>query len=476
MLYLRRLTQLFFLGLFIYLIIRTVEPLTSFIPTDIFFTSNPLIALGTIIASREFIHDFLVSLFIIIVTILMGRVFCGWACPLGTTFDLLNLLIFKRFKRFDISLVGRSVKYIVLIALIIAAVFGVNAIGWFDPISLAFKGYALLLYPALSWAGKATFSNQFITPLINLGILDRNNLLFHGTVILGIVILVILLLNIIEQRFWCRNLCPLGALLGLLSKWRLLRTNIGTDCNECHQCVKECKMGALTKELTSLDEECIYCYSCTEACKPQQLSITMRKDKQKTISILPSRRGFLAGALLGIAAVPLLKHSLLTKEYNIILPRLRPPGADRTDEKFLEKCIRCGECMKVCPNNALHPLITEGGIYGLFSPILIPRAGFCSYECNLCGQTCPTGAIMNLDLDAKKQWKIGMASVDYNKCIHCLTCEEHCPVPNKAIKVIEIDGLQSPQVINELCIGCGICENVCPIDAPAAIRVFTINY
>lgn len=165
---------------------------------------------------------------------------------------------------------------------------------------------------------------------------------------------------------------------------------------------------------------------------------------------------------------------------------LRPPGV-KDEEEFLKKCVRCGECMKICLKNALYPAYFESGIYGLYTPILIPRRGYCEYNCSLCGQVCPTKAIPELPLEEKKKQVIGIAHFDKNHClpyakkINCLVCEEHCPIPGKAIKIkkrMEIGynnktiELLEPYVDDKLCNGCGICEYVCPLTGKAGIEVY----
>jgi MauM/NapG family ferredoxin protein len=165
---------------------------------------------------------------------------------------------------------------------------------------------------------------------------------------------------------------------------------------------------------------------------------------------------------------------------------LRPPGV--TNEKdFQKKCVRCGECMKVCLRSALYPDYSKAGLYGLFMPVVIPRLGYCEYNCHLCGQVCPTGAIPNLALDEKKKSIIGLAAIDKNRCLpyakrmNCIVCEEHCPIPEKAIRseiVSETDytgkriTLKKPYIVEELCNGCGICENKCPVEGRSAVEVF----
>jgi ferredoxin len=162
----------------------------------------------------------------------------------------------------------------------------------------------------------------------------------------------------------------------------------------------------------------------------------------------------------------------------------------RDEREFLEKCVRCGECMKVCLKNALYPATLQAGLEGVFTPMIIPRLGYCEYNCTLCGQVCPTGAIPNLTPRQKKREVIGKAVLDKNRClpfarkINCIVCEEHCPIPQKAIRfeeVMETDLagnrilLKKPYVVDELCNGCGICEYICPVEGKSAIEITTVK-
>ena len=166
-------------------------------------------------------------------------------------------------------------------------------------------------------------------------------------------------------------------------------------------------------------------------------------------------------------------------------PFIRPPGA-AAEKEFLKKCIRCGACMQACPTNAIHPAVFQAGLEGLWTPVLVPVNGYCEYECNRCTQVCPTHALARLTLEEKKQFKIGTAVVNRSTCYtyadgyNCAVCEEHCPVPEKAIRFREVEvnnfrgkvkKVKQIYVVPDLCIGCGICENVCPrTDAPAIAR------
>jgi ferredoxin len=201
--------------------------------------------------------------------------------------------------------------------------------------------------------------------------------------------------------------------------------------------------------------------------------------------LLPERRlllGSIAGGLL--LAVPARFRSP-EKESRL----LRPPGV-RSEDEFLKKCVRCGECMKVCLKNALYPASYQAGLEGIYTPLVIPRLGYCEYNCTLCGQVCPTGAIPTLPTEVKRREVIGKAVFDKNHClpfarkIDCIVCEEHCPIPEKAIRsrdvqVMGLDGLlrrvKEPYVVEEICNGCGICEKVCPLETKSGIDVFAVK-
>jgi len=185
----------------------------------------------------------------------------------------------------------------------------------------------------------------------------------------------------------------------------------------------------------------------------------------------------------GAVAVPFLRLGSLARRPEEFL--LRPPGVEDEGE-FLARCIRCGECMKVCLTNGLQPVLWEAGLEGLYTPKLVPRLGYCDPNCTLCGQVCPTGAIPRLDLEVKQNLALGTATINRSRCIPysegtgCLVCEEHCPVAPKAItfNVAEVPDQQGKKTLVKLpvvqpdrCIGCGHCEHVCPVGGEAAIRV-----
>jgi MauM/NapG family ferredoxin protein len=287
----------------------------------------------------------------------------------------------------------------------------------------------------------------------------------------------------IERRFWCRNLCPLGGLLAFLSRLSFLRGHIRETCKECETCIKVCRMEAIDEQRRIIPEACNLCLECRDLCPNKSVSFKFKRSPKKFPSLGVSRRAFIGMLSTGILLPVFFK---VRAEAKIAAPSLiRPPGAIN-ETKFLNRCIRCGLCMKVCPTNALHPTLFEAGAEGIFSPRLIPRIGYCEFNCTLCGQACPTGAITKLVLKEKQKAVIGTAFFDKNRClphakaIPCIVCEERCPTPDKAIKLREVKILNSqgklvtikqPYLMDSLCIGCGICENKCPVEGTAAVMV-----
>jgi ferredoxin len=229
-------------------------------------------------------------------------------------------------------------------------------------------------------------------------------------------------------------------------------------------------------------EECTLCMDCVDDCvtQPSRFRFALPHNHLQTDI---SRRAFIGAGLAGVT-LPLL--SKVNGGNKIPRPALlRPPGATPEPE-FLSKCVRCGECMKICIQNALQPCFLESGYEGMFTPRLIPRLGYCEFNCTLCGQVCPTGAIRELSQSEKRSFVIGKAVFDKARCLPfadhspCIVCEEHCPTHDKAIKFDEVTvvnrkgetlKLMQPYIIPELCIGCGICENKCPLSGDSAIRV-----
>lgn len=521
----RRTIQAFFLILFFYLFLNAVykgdfstlaeKNIRPHHPIRFFFDIDPLITITTWLATGTIYKGLIFSLIILSFTMIMGRFFCGWICPLGTINHLVGSLkpSLKSVKRIDKNKLSsaQSLKYYILIALMISAFLGSLQIGLLDPNSFLWRSLATSVLPAFSyaWQSISSFIYSLHIPYVFI-IIDYLNHFFYKLAIagriffyhygwlIGLIFLLVLYLNRIVPRFWCRYICPLGALLGYFSKLSIFGLEKRDDkCDDCNICLLGCQGGANPQGKTKwISSECMMCFNCYESCPQGALKFKFfPKNKETTADMVDiTRRKVLISLGAGIAFIPLSRASdKIEKNYNPYL--IRPPGAIE-EKDFLRKCIKCGECMKICPTNALHPALLEGGIEGLWSPILIPRIGYCENTCVLCGYACPTEAIKELTeeeklgTNGKPGIKIGLASIDRGRClpwalkIPCIVCEEHCPTSPKAIYLEETiikdrNGkeikLKLPYVDPKLCWGCGICEYKCPVKDKPAIYVTNIG-
>jgi ferredoxin len=233
--------------------------------------------------------------------------------------------------------------------------------------------------------------------------------------------------------------------------------------------------------------ECIECLDCVPICpkKAESFRLLPKPESHPETKLDLSKRRLLQGAGLGLAFAamgkidPGRKHPQQAPGIKISSETLiRPPGSLPEDE-FVNRCVRCGTCMKACPTGGLQPAIHEAGIEGFWTPVLVPRIGCCTQECNACGQVCPTTAIRSFEIEEKKSIAIGRAMVDKSRCLawsggrKCLVCREYCSY--HAIDVQEARGVGCPVIDAEKCVGCGACENACPIQPVAAIRVTSIG-
>jgi len=491
-------SQAAFLGLFLWLFLSTESTGQDTLgpPVRLFLDFDPLIFLSTVLAAHAAPAAFFLSLITLGLTAVLGRAFCGWVCPLGTLHNVAS-----RFKRRTARPLGvHWLKYLVLFFVLGAAVFGAELAGWLDPISLLIRSLAVGVYPAFAYGTEAFFGAMYAA---DLGVLTdaseavyavaRDTVLpfraphyYQGWLMTGLFVLV-LVLNLYERRSWCRYICPLGALLGLVGRYAPLKRSVAEGCTECGACARGCH-GAATPHVKGSFRpgECYLCNSCDDVCPEGAVRYTFGA-RHAFAPMDLGRRRVLASIAAGAATVPVLRAGASSVAPNPLL--IRPPGS-LAEAEFLGRCVRCGQCMKVCITGGLQPAFMQAGLEGLWTPVLVPRVGYCEYRCTLCGQVCPTGAIERLTLERKLKTSIGLAMVDLSRCLPhaharpCIVCEEVCPTSPKAVVLEEKvmtapDGaqvrLRQPRVDLEKCIGCGICEAECPVTGTPAITVTTLG-
>ena len=497
----RRAVQIGFFLLFFFLLVKTAYPLHLKKWVDLFPRLSPVGMFFTIISSRLLVPGLLPAVLLLILTFLLGRFFCGWVCPLGTTIDVSDTFLRGARRGRKTRFNPRALKYYLLLFLFLTSLFGLQITGWLDPLSLVSRSYALLVYPYINLLGTGFFN--FLYPIPGINVLSEplysslkthfftsSQYLYQGHPLFLLILASILFLGLFSRRWWCRNLCPLGALLAFVSRYSPFKRSVKGECLDCDICLKVCKMGAISgkEREQTLSGECIECLNCVRSCPSARVRFGFsfpRRDLHPAPLDL-SRRGFLLGTLSAVVVLPFFSLNYSRRRQYLYL--VRPPGS-LPEEDFIGKCIRCGLCMTVCPTNGLQPSLWQTGGEGLWTPLLVSRVGYCEYNCNLCTQVCPTGAIEELTLTEKKKRVIGTAYIDENRCIpytldkNCLVCEEVCPLPEKAIKFRKdkakhIPGktLLYPYVLEDKCIGCGICENKCPVEGRAAIIITAPRY
>ena len=288
-----------------------------------------------------------------------------------------------------------------------------------------------------------------------------------------------------RPRFWCRNLCPAGALMALCARRPILRRRVTEDCIDCGRCTRRCPTGAIGIEPRETSPaECIVCQTCRRVC-PTGAVVFARPDETRRKprpAFARYRRGLLlAGACgLGTAAVTLTgaRHLMGEEGSGRVLPPdlLRPPGA-RPENAFLRRCYRCGACLGACPTNTLQPFGLAAGLPGLLTPVITPRIGPCDPSCTACGEACPTGAIRPLAPIERNWAKVGTAHILRHKCLaweqdrKCLVCDEVCPYDAIVLKPEPGLKVAVPFVLEKRCSGCGYCEHHCPVKAVPAVVV-----
>jgi polyferredoxin/Pyruvate/2-oxoacid:ferredoxin oxidoreductase delta subunit len=455
----RIITQTVFMTLFMTLVFITTFSYLNDAPAAKFWVSkfleiDPLVAFATAITTHTVYKGLIWALLLLIPTLFLGRIFCNWICPYGILNQFTGWLFGGRKPkaRIEANRYRRlyEVKYYILIGFIVAAMLHTLQIGLLDPICLLQRSFTVAILPALTAAAGGLSNAAGAVGLTRvaetLGRFGDPKLHQFGWVI-GFILFFLVGMNLAIPRFFCRVLCPLGATLGVLSRfsiWRIERDP--NKCINCDSCLRNCE-GACDPHTQLRKSECFVCFNCIEDCSRGALSFTFLPPRKHEVAWPDiSKRQAMIAAVAGLLFYPFSRLSgRSTKDFSTKV--VRPPGSVE-ELAFLDRCIKCDQCIRVCPTNVLQPATLEAGLEGVWTPVMNFRMGFCQLNCTACGQVCPTGAIQRLTIEEKLglgkytergPMKLGTAHYDWGRClpwsknIPCVVCEEVCPTSPKAI-------------------------------------------
>ncbi len=496
----RRAIQVLCLAMFVYAFFYVCWPYAESFNTntfhakqsfsvELFLLIDPLVGLSTAIAGKYLNwQTFAWTVGILVFCVAIPRAFCGYFCPLGTLIDGFDWLIGGRFKRLHLKENGPKrgwvhFKYYLLSAVLISSVFGVLTSGFFSAIPVLTRG---LLFTGGRWQLAWMKDESHLPPV------DWTHYLSIS------LFIAVFLLSLMGRRFWCRYACPSGALLSVFNFFRVGERKVESSCINCNKCVEICPFDAIHEDYSTRTADCTYCQTCGGECPVDAIKFVSRWNtvELKVLGEPPvearplSRRGFLSAGVLGTATAALTVTTDNAANANRPRP-LRPPGSV-PEEEFLDLCIRCGECFKVCPGPVLHPDGLIHGIESLWTPVAKPEHAGCHQDCNFCTQVCPTGAIQPLDLLVKRKSHMGLAVINEQTCLpfrendreDCDICFQECvaagynaiemrpidlPVDRAELEsfgfsdgeIDEMSTIKAPFVNTDTCVGCGICTFRC---------------
>lgn len=423
-----------------------------------------------------------------IVTLIYGRAYCSFLCPLGALQDGFIRVRTKTLKkpfRFDKS--NNIIKYMTL-AFVIIFMIGNSGVllNLLDPFANFGRITVNLARPAYVYLNNVF---AYVLNTFEVYIVKPMNIHYISPGILGAVsgfLALIIGLSLWKGRLYCNTLCPVGGILSLLASVSVFKLQISKDkCTECGLCEKACKSQCIDFRNKKLDfSRCVDCFNCVDACRFGAVKYVGKAEKVYTEEFVKNRRQTIAVITLSTGSAFLYMagaSKLLAKiDSGLTDPGIdniiAPPGS-RNVKRFMSKCIGCHMCVSNCPSKVLTPASMQSGTEGIMQPRMDFDASYCNYSCNICSHICPTSAILPLTVEEKKVTQIGLAKFDENKCVvktngvQCTICNEYCPTKACSMTPFGTKGLEIPKMINDLCIGCGACEHVCPARPKKAIVV-----
>lgn len=426
---------------------------------------------------------------LLILTLLLGRVYCSVVCPLGVTQDAIAWLgrrgSTRRRYKYSYS---RGITWLRIAAFaifVIALVAGIAAIpALMEPYSIygrfvssTFEPLTVAVNNILADAAARSESYLFYSTEVRM-----RSLLVAGIALAEFAVIAVLAWR--NGRTWCNTVCPVGSLLGFISRWSLMRPVIDTSkCVSCGLCARACKGACIDPKAHAIDySRCVACMDCLDNCTHNAISYTFARKKHDTAATDSGRRAFLGGmGLLGVSLAANARRTkvdgglaaITAKKAPVRQTPIAPPGA--VSLKHLQQhCTACQLCISSCPNGVLRP---STDLTTLMQPVASYENGYCRPECTACGDVCPAGAIRPVTVEEKTAIQVGHAVWVSDNCVpltdgvECGNCARHCP--SGAITMVPAQGkaVKIPVIDTEKCIGCGACENLCPSRPFSAIYV-----
>ena len=433
--------------------------------------------------------NFIVIAFLLVLTLVCGRIYCSIICPLGIMQDIFGWVGKKAKKnRYTYSKAISWLRYGVLAIFIVALVAGVGTIVQLLAPYSAFGRIATNLLQPVYQAGNNVLAS--IAEHYDSYAFYQSEIWLRSVVsfiIAGVTFVTLGVLAWRNGRTYCNTICPVGTVLSFFSRFSFLKIHFDVEkCKNCSLCTKNCKASCIDYKTHTVDaSRCVVCGDCISVCKHGALKYSMKAGDAGNSATDPSKRSFLlASTLLATSALAQQKDKMmdggLAEIQDKVAPArqtpLTPPGSLSAQNMAL-RCTGCQLCISECPNQVLRP---SDDLMHLMQPVMSYERGYCRPECNRCSEVCPAGAIKPIRHEDKASTQIGHAVWIKKNCIpltdgvECGNCARHCPVGAIEMVPSDPDDDESPYVpaVNEArCIGCGACENLCPARPFSAIYV-----
>ena len=476
-------------------IARVSLAIVSILLMTVLFASGAGHGTFSFLAKIQFIPSLLafnaaVLIGLLVLTLLFGRIYCSVICPLGITQDLVNWITKKaggkkKAIRFGWSKPHNILRYTILAVYILAVIFGIGS-------------FIALLDPYAIFGRMMTDTVRSVVNLAGGNYIALNALALSVTIV---TVAAVIIMAVRGGRTYCNSICPVGSFLGLISRMSLFKIRIDeSKCSGCGLCGKKCRASCIDTKNHIIDySRCVNCFDCLDNCNQKALVYSAKRTDRNMANETEdqSRRKFLSAlAMIGLAGSKVWAQDKVEKVESVIEGKERTkhtavsPFGSISHKHLNSKCSACHLCIDKCPQKVLRPALNEYGMDGIMQPVMDYTSGYCDYDCTLCGQVCPAGAIKPLTLDEKQSTHIGIAVFTLDECIinkgalTCNKCQQVCPsdaiqlIPdyNQPLTPEEIETVDAipvekrphihfkiyPQIESELCIGCGTCQYYCP--------------